>query len=413
MMKKKSLAAFAAAGIALALTGCSGSAAGGPGGGPGGGGDDSEPIRVAIVSPHSGPYADFGALQREGFQFAADEANEKGGIGGRKVEIFVADNLGTAEGSVAAAERLIQQNNARFIMGTVSTPNTMAIMQRLSSWDALGFGVQSQGNDLTGKSCNPRFFRTNMSDHIDVGGLVTWLKENPVSDWDQISADYSFGRDSAEGLDSAASENGWTVEESLFAPLGTTDYAPYIAQLQGGEGLLVNLSGGDSVNFFKQALTFDTISKYDRVIGNTALTNSSLTAVNSDELVGLWGTANWGRTVDTPETAAFVEAFTEKVGHAPADFTGAAYMAMQTLFAGVEKAGSVDPVEVGTALKGHTFQTIKGEVTMRAEDNQMAAPMYIGQVEKTDDGYDLVIKQAMPISDTMPDPDPTCQMGEL
>lgn len=412
-MKKNISGTIAAlAGLSLLITGCSGSAAGGNAA-DGGGEEGNAPIRVAIVSPHSGPYADFGAMQREGFQFAADEANENGGIDGRKVEIFVADNLGTAEGSVAAAERLVQQNDARYIMGTVSTTNTMAVMQRLDSWDALAFGVQSQGNDLTGKSCSPRFFRTNMSDHMDVGGLVHFLQENPVTDWDQISADYSFGRDSAEGLEAAAEEHNWSVNASLFSPLGTTDYAPYIAQLDGGEGLLVNLSGGDSVNFFRQAIDFNLLEKYDRVIGNTALTNSSLAAVNNDELVGLWGTANWGRTVDTPETKAFVEAFEAKLGHAPADFTGAAYMAMQTLFAAVEEADSIEPTEVGNALKGLTFSSLKGEVTMRAEDNQLASPMYIGQVEKVGDGYDLVIKESMPMDVTWPNADPSCQMGEI
>src|SRR5699024_5599661 len=120
-----------------------------------------EPIRVAIVSPHSGPYAQFGEDQRAGYQFAADEAIANGGIDGREVELFVVDSQGTNEGAVAAAQRLVQQEDARFILGMVATPVSLAIMQRLESWDALAFGVQSQGDDLTGSACEARFFRTN------------------------------------------------------------------------------------------------------------------------------------------------------------------------------------------------------------------------------------------------------------
>jgi branched-chain amino acid transport system substrate-binding protein len=382
------------------------------------GGDDGEvgelePIRIAIVSPHSGPYAQFGEDQRAGYQFAVDEANANGGIDGREVELFVADSQGTNEGAVAAAQRLVQQEDAQFILGMVATPVSLAIMQRLESWDALAFGVQSQGDDLTGSACEPRFFRTNMTDHQDIQGLVTWLEDQEITDWDVISADYAFGIDGAEGLHAEAEQEGWTVDVDVRAPLGTTDYASHINQLNGGQGLLINLSGGDSVNFLSQALDFGLFDDYEYVIGNTALTNSSLEAVDSEELVGLYGTANWGRTADNENAQAFVEAFTEANGEPPRDFTGAAYMGLQTLFAGVEAAGSVDPTEVAQALEGLTFESIKGDVTMRAEDHQMAAPMYIGQVELSDDGYDLVVVDEMPMDVTMPDPDPSCEMGEL
>ena len=398
---------------ALVLSACAGGAANQETDG-GAAGSDNEPIRVAVVSPHSGPYADFGALQRAGFQFAADEANAKGGIDGRKVELFVTDSLGTTEGAVAGADRMVRQNNAHFIVGPIATTETLAVVQRLASWDAVQLGVQSQGDALTGESCSPRFFRTNMSDHMAVRGLVTWLEQNPIKDWDAISADYAFGHDSAEGLVNAAKESGWTVDKNIFAPLGTADYASYISQLNGGEGLLVNLSGGDSVNFFKQALEFGKLKEYENVIGHAALTSSTLKAVKSPELVGMYGTANWVPTVDTAGTKAFVEAYKAKnSGQEPQDFTGAAYMAMQTLFAAVDKAGSIDPKTVAKTLNGLTFESIKGTVTMRAEDHQMEAPMYIGQVEETDAGLELVSKAPRPIEETMPQADANCKMAPL
>jgi branched-chain amino acid transport system substrate-binding protein len=402
--------------LALTLAACSGaatSAGGAAGNGGQSNGKDAEPIRVAVVSPHSGPYAEFGEQQRAGYQFAADEANANGGIDGRRVEIFVADDLGTNEGAVAAAQRLVQQKDAKFIVGTIATPTTLAVMQRLESWDALAFGTQSQGDALTGESCSPRFFRTNVNDHLLIQGVSKWLAERDATDWDSIAADYAFGRGSAEGLQQVADANGWTVGQSLFAPLGTTDYASYLNQLDGGEGLLVSLSGGDSVHFLGQALDFGTLDKYDLIVGNAALTTSSLNAVSDERLVGKYGTANWGPTVNTPESQAFVKAFTEANGEAPADFTGAAYMAMQTIFAGVEGAGSIEPTEVATALNGMTYDSIKGEVTMRAEDHQVEAPMYMGKAEKVGDRYDLVIEDTIPMSETMPEPDPACSMPEL
>lgn len=398
---------IAAVTAALSVTACSGAAS------HSSASSDDDTIRIAIVSPHSGPYAEFGAEQRAGFEFAAKEANDAGGVGGRKVELYEADSLGTPDGAVAAAQKLVQQKDAHFIMGTIATTETLAVMQRLHSWDALAFGTQSQGDSLTGSDCTRRFFRTNMSDHIDIQGLKSWLAGEHASDWDSIAADYAFGRDSADGLKTYLKSSGGQVDKDVYAPLGTTDYAPYINKLDGGGALLVSLSGGDSVNFLKQALQFGTLKKYKLVVGNTALTTSSLNAVKDDRLLGYYGTANWGPTANIPETKKFVTDYTKAQGETPADFTGAAYLAMQTLFAGIEKADTVDPTSVAKSLEGLTYDSIKGHVTMRTEDHQLEAPVFVGKVIKTGSAYDLGIEKAIPMSETMPDPDPTCKMGDF
>ncbi|WP_206477478.1 ABC transporter substrate-binding protein [Microbacterium sp. KRD172] len=369
--------------LVIALAGCTGAAVGGDPSASSSG----APIRVALLTDQSGPYAEFAAQQAAGVKFAADEANANGGIDGHPVEIYQADSLGTAEGAVSAAQKLVQQNGAQFIIGTIASPTTLAVMQRLDSWGALQFGTQSQGVDLTGASCEANFFRVFTNDDQIINAMGAWLDERePVLDWDAIGADYSFGRQSVAGLEQIVDGQGGTVEVSVFAPLGSTDFGSYISQLNGGGGLLVANSGGDSINFFKQALQFGTLEKYGLVFGNASFTTSSLNAVNDARLVGAYGSANWQNTVDTPESKAFVEAYEGANGEAPADFTGAGYMGMQALFAGVREAGSADPDAVRDALSGLTFDSIKGEVTMRAEDHQLQAPLYIAQVEEGDDG---------------------------
>ena len=404
--KLRTIGVVAVLPLLLGITACSGGAAN-----QDVGSDATSPIRVAVLSAGSGPYADFAAQQKAGIQFAADEVNATGGVDGHPVELYMADTLGTAEGAVAAGQKLVQQDQAKFITGLVASPVTLALMQRLDAWGAVQFGTQSQGVNLTGADCTKNFFRVNTNDDQIVAAMAAWLEgREPIAAWDAIGADYAFGRDSVAGLDDVVSKQGGEVATQLFAPLGTTDFGSYIGQLNGGGGLLVANSGGDSINFLKQALQFGTFEKYDLVLGNASLTNSSLAAVNDERLVGAWGTANWLASADTPQSVAFVDAYTQAVGTPPADFTGAAYMAMQTLFAGVKSAGSIDPIEVRDALEGLTFETIKGEVTMRAEDHQMQAPIYLAEVVKGDDGIEFMVKDAIEASTMDKAPNPACQL---
>jgi len=372
--------------------------------------DADGPIRVAVVTPQSGPYAGFGEEQRKGIQFAADEANATGGIDGHKVELVFADDHGTADGALAAAQRMVQEKSAPYIIGMVSTPEMAAVTPKLDAWDALMIGSQGQGDDLTGSACTSRYFRVTADDTIGVNTLSYWLKQEKATRWDTIAADYSFGHASTDGIKKALSSRGAKLVTSLYSPLGTTDYGSYLSQLTGKGGLVVSLSGTDAVNFFKQALSFGILQKYDTVVANTGLQSTTLKALGDKRLVGALGTNTWLPTADNPETKAFVAAYTKKVGEAPTENIGNGYLGMQTIFAGVKKADSVAPGDVAHALEGLTYDSIQGTVTMRAADHQIEAPTYVGRVKSAGPGLELVATHAIPASENNPGANPACHL---
>jgi branched-chain amino acid transport system substrate-binding protein len=405
MLNKRVCLGVATSALMVATSGCSGGAASTSEQ------DADSPIRIAVVTPQSGPYAEYGEEQREGIQFAADEANANGGVGGHKIELEFADDLGTAEGALAASQRMVQEKNARFIIGMVSSPEMAAVTPKLEAWDALMVGTQGQSDDLTGKSCTSRYFRVTANDTAGVNTLAYWLKEEGLSEWDSIAADYSFGQASTTGVENTLKGEGSKLNSKLFSPLGTADFGSYLSQLSGKGGLVVSLAGSDAVNFLKQGLQFGVLQKYDTVLVNTGLSAATLKALDDERLVGALGTNSWMPSADNDETKAFVEAYTEKNGQPPAENVGNGYLGMQTIFAGIEEADSIAPGDVAEALEGLTYASIQGEVTMRAEDHQIEAPTYVGTVEKNEDGaLEIVANAAIPASENNPEPNPACQL---
>ncbi len=57
----------------------------------------AEPVRIGITTILSGPYADRGQSEQFGPQLALTEINEAGGVLGRAVEAFYADNACKAD----------------------------------------------------------------------------------------------------------------------------------------------------------------------------------------------------------------------------------------------------------------------------------------------------------------------------
>jgi branched-chain amino acid transport system substrate-binding protein len=87
----------------------------------------AEPIRIGITTILSGPTADRGQSEQYGAQLALIQINEAGGLLGRPVEAFYADNACKPDIGVPATKRLIEQEHVPVIIGALCTPVTHAI----------------------------------------------------------------------------------------------------------------------------------------------------------------------------------------------------------------------------------------------------------------------------------------------
>jgi branched-chain amino acid transport system substrate-binding protein len=117
----------------------------------------------------------------------------------------------------------------------------------------------------------------------------------------------------------------------------------------------------------------------------------------------------YGADISTPLNKAFVAGFKARHGRVPTDNEGQAYNGVRTIFEGVKLARSVKPDDIAKALRGASYETVYGRVTMRAADNQQVMGNYIGQVKPVDGKLRPVIERSFP-ADLTPPPSPECRM---
>ena len=134
-----------------------------------------EPVKIGLVSSKSGVFAQQGEEVMRAVQFAIDEANAKGGVDGRKVEVQVGDDEGTPDAGRRVAEKLARDGH-NLLIGAIPSSISLAIAQNLDRWDAAYFAVASKSDKLTGDTCKPRSFRTNHSDAMDMAMISQWVK---------------------------------------------------------------------------------------------------------------------------------------------------------------------------------------------------------------------------------------------
>jgi branched-chain amino acid transport system substrate-binding protein len=365
-------------------------------------------VRVGLVSSKSGVFAQQGEEVIRAIQFAIDEANAKGGVDGRKVEVQIADDEGTPDAGRRVAEKLAR-DGYNLLIGAIPSSISLALAPNLERWDAAYFVVASKSDKITGETCKARAFRTNHSDAMDIAMIGEWAKGFKEKTYASIAADYVWGRDSSESFAKSVKAQGKEVKLALYAPLGTKDFSPFIAQLKEAnvDAIWVAETGRDAIAFVKQAQEFGLIPK-TKLIGHAPIQNFMVDATGK-ALDGTPGNTAYTADIDTARNKAFVTAWKAKFNRLPTDNEGQAYNGTQVMFEGVKRAKSVKPGDVAKALQGATIDSIYGPVVMRAADNQLVLPNYVGRAKVVDGQLRPVIEQTFPPSLTPP-ASPLCKM---
>ncbi len=367
-----------------------------------------EPVKVGLVSSKSGVFAEQGEEVMRAVKFAIEEANSKGGVDGRKVEVQEGDDESTPDAGRRVAEKMARDGH-NLLIGAIPSSISLAIAQNLDRWDAAYFVQASKSDKLTGDTCKPRSFRTNHSDAMDIAMINEWAKKIKGNTFAVIAADYVWGRDSGESFKKAMEAQGKKVPLTLYVPMGTKDFSPYIAQLKAAnvDGIWVAEIGRDAMAFVKQAGEFNLIPQTP-LIGHALISNFIINATGKN-LEGVPGNSGYATDLNNPRNKEFVAAWKAKFNRVPTDAEGQAYNGAQVMFDGVRLAKSVKPEDVSKALRGAELNTIYGKVTMRAADNQLMLPNYVGRVKMVDGALRPVIEDTYPASLTPP-PSPLCKM---
>ena len=116
-----------------------------------------EPIRIGAINPYSGPVALYGDEVARGYQLAIDEANAKGGVIGRKIELFRGD-AGNPQQGIAAVEKLVGDKVDIFV-GTYISAVSNAASDAAMRYSKIYWDTNALAADLTERGL-PNFVRS-------------------------------------------------------------------------------------------------------------------------------------------------------------------------------------------------------------------------------------------------------------
>jgi branched-chain amino acid transport system substrate-binding protein len=351
----------------------------------------AEPIKVGVPTVLSGGNAQYGTQVKRACDFFAKEVKAKGGVLGRPLEFIFEDTASDPATAVRKAQKLVEKDGVKFLTGVALSSEALAVSAKCPEWKVIFMSTVNGVGSLTAKSFNPYFFRVNTSGPMGTRAIGLYLDGSPMKRFYGLGADYAWGRDSVAAFDKNMKAMGREIVGTDFPPVGTKDFASYIAKLKGAkpQGVFVVLPGQDSTIFFKQAQQFGLTREVKLILEILELEN--MKAVG-ESMAGSIGGSRYPFTLDNPKNRDFVKRFHEMHGVYPDMFDGETYEGLEWLTQVIQKAGTDDVEKVIAVWEDSTYDGLEGKFSMRKCDHQAVQPGFVVEAVKDPNYPHLVPK---------------------
>ncbi|KYG98477.1 ABC transporter substrate-binding protein [Bradyrhizobium sp. DOA1] len=341
-----------------------------------------ERIKLGVVVTLSGPAAALGQQVRDGFALAVKDLGGK--MGGRDVELIVADDELKPDAAVTKVKGLLERDKVDFVVGPIFSNILQAIHRPITESKTFLISPNAGPSTFAGKDCNPFFYVTSyQNDQVhEILGKVA--QDRGYKRMYLMVPNYQAGKDSVAGF--KLDYKGEIVEES-YMPLNTLDFQPELSKIssQKPDALFTFMPGGLGVNLvkqYRQAGLADTIP----VLSAFTVDESTLPA-QQDAAVGMFGGANWAPNLDNAQNKKFVAAYEAAYNGVPGTYAFQAYDAAMLIDSAVKavKGDLSNKDAVRAALKKADFTSLRGAFKFNTNGYPIQ-DFYLTKVAKRPDG---------------------------
>lgn len=353
--------------------------------GSSGGDTEEKTVTVGLLHSLTGSMAISETSVRDAELLAISEINAAGGVNGCQIEYIEEDGASEPSTFATKAEKLIDSDGVATIFGCWTSSSRKAVKPIVEDYDALlWYPVQYEGMESSSN-----IVYTGAAPNQQIVPAIEYLLDQGYEDFFLLGSDYVFPRTANMIISAQVEAAGAQVVGEEYADMDQTDFAAIISKIEAAQpDIIINtLNGTGNVSFFKQmseknytADTYPTMS--------FSIAEEEVKTIGADILKGHMVSWNYYQTTDTPENAAFVEAYKAMFGEdrVTSDPAEAAYDAVYLWKAACEKAGSFETDAVLEAVRSGeiSFDAPEGTVTIDGENQHLSKPVRIGQVG--DDG---------------------------
>jgi branched-chain amino acid transport system substrate-binding protein len=306
------------------------------------------PAKVGLLVPKSGVYAPLGRDMENGFRMYLDAKGGK--LGGRDVQVVVADEGGGPETGVPAAQKLLQQDRVTTLVGVVSSAVALGVRDLVNDSKVPLIIANAGADAITGEQRSDYVWRVSFANGEVAGALGEYVA-GQVKDGKVFLAapDYAAGKEATGGFQKTFEAAGGQVAGTELTPFGTTtNFQPYLARIQrsGAEAVYCFYAGAEAVAFVKQYQQFGLAGKIPLYCSGF-VTEGGVLKAQGEAALGIRTSLHYSDQLDNPANARFVADYSSRYGDSPTVYAVQAYDAAAVLDQALAKGTNGDAIVEG------------------------------------------------------------------
>jgi branched-chain amino acid transport system substrate-binding protein len=341
------------------------------------------PIKIGEINSYSA-IPQFTQPYKQGWQLAVEEVNAAGGLLGRKVEVIARDDAGKPDEALRHAVELTSREKVDVLAGGFLSHIGLALADHAQKNKKLFVASEPLTDAIVWSKGNRYTFRLRPSTYMQAAMLVEEAAKLPAKRWATIAPNYEYGQSAvasfkqllkAKRPDVEFVSEQWPAQGKIDA--GSTLTATMAAK---PEAIFNVTFGADLAKLVREG-------NQRHVFPNTPVVSllsgePEYLDVLKDETPKGWIVTGypWDQ-LDNPEHASFAASYYKRWGENPKVGSVVGYATMQSIFAGIRKAGSVDSEKLVKAMRGLKFSTPFGPAQYRAIDQQSTMGAYVGKLD--------------------------------
>lgn len=229
-------------------------------------------IKIGILYPLTGPEAQLGERQLRGWKLCFGEVNYE--IDGHPVKFIVEDTQGNPRVGLTKVTKLVERDKVDVLGGVVHSGVGYAIRDFVVQARVPLVISMANAGGLTRQRRSPYIFRTFTPGGTGSYYMAQYLYRKLGLRTALFSGvDNPYGHEHSQMFKAEFERLGGKVLFANYAPYGTSDYAPYVAQLGEHKADVLHFvySGADAIRFVKALYAYGL--KRKMVMSNWGATN--------------------------------------------------------------------------------------------------------------------------------------------
>jgi branched-chain amino acid transport system substrate-binding protein len=353
-----------------------------------------ETVKVGVILPYSGPFADAANQLDAGIKLYMQQNGDM--VAGKKIEIVRKDTGGPApDVAKRLAQELVVRDGVDIIAGFALTPEALGAADVATQAKKLMVVMNAATSVVTEKS--PYIVRTSVTIPQVNYAFGKWaFEKGGVKQAYTLVADYGPGHDAEKSFAKGFTEAGGSIVGADKTPVANPDFSAFVQRVKDAnpEAVYIFVPGGGQPAAIGKALSERGLTPpATRIFGQGELTHPEALESMGENARGIVTTFHYTLEREEPLNNAFVAAYREaNNSRSPDLFSIGGYDGMHLIYEALKKTnGDTSGDALVEAAKGMSWDSPRGPISIDPETRDIVQNVYIREVQEVDGKLQNVI----------------------